>query len=76
LQEVERRVKQGERDAARLVQNVKERIAATPGAVVDYVEAVDAKTLHPVATISGPTLVALAVFFGTTRLIDNVVVGN
>jgi pantoate--beta-alanine ligase len=41
---------------------------------IDYVEMVDTDELRPVRTIKGETLVALAVFFGRTRLIDNVIV--
>ena len=76
LAEVKRRVAQGERDARALIQYVKDQIAATPGAVLDYAEAVDAMTLQPVNTTTRPTLVALAVFFGMTRLIDNVIVAD
>jgi pantoate--beta-alanine ligase len=42
---------------------------------VDYVAAVDAQTLKPVLNIIGPTLLAIAARVGTTRLIDNVIVG-
>ncbi len=61
----------GETDAAKLRQVLIERIAATPGAVLDYAAVVDADTLRPVQLVQGPTLLALAVKFGTTRLIDN-----
>jgi pantoate--beta-alanine ligase len=40
----------------------------------DYVEALDAEDLSPVTVIDRPIVVALAVKFGSTRLIDNVVV--
>jgi pantoate--beta-alanine ligase len=62
----------GERDAARLVAGVRAVIEAEPLARIDYVEAVDAETLEPVAEVRGEVLVALAVFVGPTRLIDNV----
>jgi pantoate--beta-alanine ligase len=38
---------------------------------VDYIECVDAKTLEPVTEATASSLVAAAVFFGRTRLIDN-----
>lgn len=41
---------------------------------IDYVELVDAGALQPVTRVSGPTLIALAVWFGATRLIDNITV--
>ena len=50
------------------------RIAEAPGAVLDYAVAVDAETLKPVTPLRGTVLLALAVRFGTTRLIDNQVV--
>ena len=68
----ERAVAAGERDAARLVGGIRSVIEGEPLARVDYVEAVDPETLEPVAEIRGPVLVALAVFIGSTRLIDNV----
>jgi pantoate--beta-alanine ligase len=51
-----------------------DRIAATPGAVLDYAAAVDAGTLRPVKLFRGAVLLALAVKFGATRLIDNRIV--
>jgi pantoate--beta-alanine ligase len=61
----------GERDAARLRTGVHEQIAAEPLARIDYVAVVDAETLQPIERLERPTLVALAVFFGAARLIDN-----
>ena len=46
-----------------------------PLARVDYIEIVDNETLEPVETISDRCLIALAVFLGKTRLIDNTVLG-
>ncbi|MEF2964317.1 pantoate--beta-alanine ligase [Paenibacillus sp. M1] len=59
-----------------------ESIQAEPLAVVDYVEVVDFPGLAPLADseaiheAEGPVLVALAVKFGTTRLIDNVILNK
>lgn len=39
---------------------------------IDYVEIVDADTLQPVETVAGNSVLLLAVFFGKTRLIDNI----
>ncbi len=72
LAEARDRVAAGERDGEALRALLTERVAATPGAALDYAAVVDADTLAPVARLSGPTLLALAVRFGTTRLIDNV----
>lgn len=43
---------------------------------LDYAEVVSAETLEPVLEVAGPTLVALAAFVGSTRLIDNVVLSE
>jgi pantoate--beta-alanine ligase len=65
LRRAEQAVAAGERDAAKIIE-------AEPLALVDYVEAVDPTSLEPVAEIRGNVLVALAVFIGSTRLIDNI----
>jgi pantoate--beta-alanine ligase len=72
LDEVRRRVEAGERDAGALRRLLTERVAAAPAARLDYAELVDFDTLQPLERLRGTVLVALAVFFGTTRLIDNV----
>jgi pantoate--beta-alanine ligase len=65
---------QGERAAASLQAEMRQRIEATPGAVVDYVSVVDAASLQALeGPIEQPAVVALAVHFGATRLIDNTV---
>jgi pantoate--beta-alanine ligase len=66
------RVQEGERDAEVLRRLLVQRIEATPGAVLDYAAVVDARSLGPIERLEGPTLLALAVKFGSTRLIDNV----
>ena len=71
LRWAEKAVGAGERDAARLVAGMRAILDAEPLARVDYVEAVDPETLEPVAELKGDILVALAVFIGPTRLIDN-----
>jgi pantoate--beta-alanine ligase len=62
----------GERRADTIATTMAGLIRATPGASLDYAAVVDSDTLEPVVTLRGPALVALAVRFGTTRLIDNV----
>lgn len=52
----------------------REVLEAAPGARIDYLEARDAATLEPAQAVGrGQTVVAMAVFFGKTRLIDNAV---
>lgn len=67
----ERMVAEGETDARALVAAMRENIAREPLARIDYVEAVDAVTMEPLDTLDRPALVAMAVYIGTTRLIDN-----
>jgi len=61
----------GERDAALLDGAIREVLAEASLARVDYVEIVRADNLQPVSVVSGECLIALAVWFGDTRLIDN-----
>jgi len=62
----------GERDAAKLVEIGKQVIAEEPGARLDYFAIVDADTLDAIIDVTRGALVAVAAFFGTTRLIDNI----
>ena len=48
-----------------------EKISSEPLARIDYVEVVDALTMQKVQKIEKSVLVAIAVFIGKTRLIDN-----
>jgi pantoate--beta-alanine ligase len=61
----------GEQNAAKIRNAISKTIQAEPLAKVDYVELVDARTLKPVDSVERPVLVALAVYIGKTRLIDN-----
>ncbi len=57
--------------ATRMKTDLKEFITAAPLARLDYVEFFDPETLQPVKRVKRGTQMALAVFFGKTRLIDN-----
>lgn len=61
----------GERDAGQLAEIIRASLADEPLARVDYIAIVDSLDLQPAARIEKPVLVAVAVFFGQTRLIDN-----
>ncbi|HMJ04841.1 MAG TPA: pantoate--beta-alanine ligase [Chthoniobacterales bacterium] len=61
-----------ETSARRLLETMRARIATATNARIDYVEAVDAETLQAQETVGSGTLLAVAVFFGRTRLIDNI----
>lgn len=76
LGEVQARFAAGERDAEALRAVMRARIGAAKGGRIDYVEVVDAASLAPVeGAVTGPARAAVAVVFGSTRLIDNVALG-
>jgi len=66
-------LEQGERNADRVRQRVREELAKEPLVREQYVEVVDADDLSQVSYIDGRVAVAVAAFVGTTRLIDNIV---
>jgi pantoate--beta-alanine ligase len=65
----------GERRAAALVAAARALIDAEADTRIDYVELRDAEELTPITHVERPAVLALAVFVGTTRLIDNRVIG-
>ena len=67
-------VAEGETDANKIVVAMTEHIQDQPLAKIDYVSAVDGVTMDPVDQIAGTVLVAMAVYIGKTRLIDNFIV--
>lgn len=66
------RYQAGERDAEALRRVMREVLAAEPLARVDYVSVAEPETLTELTQVSGTALASLAVYIGTTRLIDNV----
>ena len=64
----------GETSAATVRQEITSQIETEPLAKIDYVEVVDWGNLEPVDVINGPVLVAIAVYIGKTRLIDNFII--
>jgi len=75
LGRVDELVKAGERDAARLAAAGREVVACESSVRLDYFEIVNPDTLDPVADVSRGALVAVAAYLGTTRLIDNLLLG-
>jgi len=65
----------GERQSQVLRELMAEILAMEPLAQVEYVSCADAMTLRELQRIDGPALLSLAVVFGTTRLIDNALLG-
>ncbi len=73
LQEARQKFDAGERSAAKLISAANGVLAREPQVRLDYFEVVDPETLEPVEGISQRTLVAIAAYVGSTRLIDNLV---
>lgn len=65
---------EGETDADKIVAAMTAHIEAEPLAHIDYISAVNGVTMMPVHEIRGTVLVAMAVYIGKTRLIDNFIV--
>lgn len=74
LDQADQRIRGGERNADRIRGGIRERIGREPLTRIDYVSVSESATLTEVSVIEGEVLIALAVFVGSTRLIDNVVV--
>ncbi len=74
LLRLERMIAEGERQSIALVQRGMETLNAEAGIRVDYLAIVDANTLLPVKSAETSTLVAVAAYVGSTRLIDNFLV--
>jgi pantoate--beta-alanine ligase len=65
-------VRNGERAAFDILGVTRSTIERAPLARIDYLELVDAENLQPIDSLGERSLLALAVFFGKTRLIDNI----
>ena len=63
----------GNKDPRKLEDAVREVVGRVESARIDYVECRDAETLEDITIIEKPVVLAVAVFFGKTRLIDNMV---
>ena len=74
LTEIEKRATQGENRSSRLIETGLEVLSRTPEVRLDYLKIVDPDTLEDVDEIRNGALVAIAVWVGATRLIDNIVV--
>lgn len=65
-----------EKDANKVVEAMKKNIKTEPLAKIDYVEAVDALSMAPVEKLEGTCMLAMAVYIGKTRLIDNTLINE
>jgi pantoate--beta-alanine ligase len=76
LQEAKRMIDSGEQRAALILKRMKDIILSEPETHIDYLAIVHATSLEPVDEISNNCLIALAVFVGKIRLIDNILIKN
>ncbi|SHI81512.1 pantothenate synthetase [Dethiosulfatibacter aminovorans DSM 17477] len=71
LNEAVNKVKEGERSSLEIVEGIRSTINSMDLANIDYVEIVDTETMQQIDEIKNKVLIAIAVKFGNTRLIDN-----
>ena len=67
-------IKEGERDPKIVIEKMKNLISSYSSAKIDYIKITDPYTLKDIEKIEKKVLVALAIFIGTTRLIDNILI--
>jgi pantoate--beta-alanine ligase len=74
LQQAERLIREGKTEAAAIQQTMLTMIQSVPAVRLDYLAIVDFENLEPVSKIKPNTLIAVAAYLGTTRLIDNILI--
>ena len=65
----------GKKSATEIVDLTRKIISEAPLGRIDYVDLVDAETLQPIESVKANSVLAVAVYFGKTRLIDNIMLG-
>lgn len=71
LEEAMKAIEEGEKDAVKVKEIIVDKLNTCPLARIDYVEVVSFDTIQPIEKMEGAVLIAIAVYIGTTRLIDN-----
>ncbi len=64
-------IEQGERNSFKIMHEMEKMILSKPKTIIDYIAITDSQTLEPLEKLSGEVLISMAVFVGSTRLIDN-----
>jgi pantoate--beta-alanine ligase len=72
LLEARRLIDSGEKDSSQVFKMMEEMLRKEPRVKIDYISLVDGETLREKKEIAGEILIALAVWIGNTRLIDNI----
>lgn len=73
LKQARKLFEEGVRDSNTLITQVKQQLSTVPELKIQYIELVDPRTLIPLENITESGLLAIAVYLGSTRLIDNVI---
>lgn len=76
LRAIETSFRSGEKNAVTLIAAGQKVFAGEPSVRVDYIEVIDPETLESVTLAQNGTLAAVAAFVGTTRLVDNMLLGS
>ena len=74
LTEGRKMIEAGERNPQTVIDKMTEIVSSEPRAEIDYIDIVDALTIEKIGVIQGEILMAMAVFIGKTRLIDNIMI--
>ncbi|OGX24853.1 MAG: pantoate--beta-alanine ligase [Omnitrophica WOR_2 bacterium RIFCSPHIGHO2_01_FULL_48_9] len=74
LRDARQKIQNGERRTARVIKHIAALIRHNSSGRIQYIECVNADTLQPLQGLRGEVLIALAVWFGKARLIDNIIV--
>jgi pantoate--beta-alanine ligase len=73
LQRAKALIESGERDPQQIIAEMRKLIATVSEEKIDYIEIVRVSDLQPIEKLDGLVLIALAVYFGKARLIDNII---
>lgn len=73
LKQAKKKVLSGERSTARIINLIQTQIKRHSSCAIDYIACVDANSLIPLRRVKGKVMIVLAVKFGRTRLIDNMI---
>lgn len=71
LQKAQSVIEQGETNSFKIIHEMEKMILSKPKTIIDYIAITDSQTLEPLEKLSGEVLISMAVFVGSTRLIDN-----
>lgn len=71
LQKAQNLIEQGETNSFKIIHEMEKMILSKPKTIIDYIAISDSQTLEPLEKLSGEVLITMAVFVGSTRLIDN-----